>query len=495
MWLGIDLGTSAVKAALLDSDDRVVGQASAALSVARVRPLWSEQDPEDWWNATALAVAALRARVGDAWRGVAGIGLSGQMHGATLLDAEDRVLRPAILWNDGRSLAECADLERREPRSREITGNLAMPGFTAPKVLWVRAHEPACFARARRVLLPKDWLRLRMTGDFATDVSDASGTLWLDVAQRRWSPAMLAACGLDERAMPPVYEGPEATGCLRAEVAADWGLERVPIAAGGGDQAAGAVGVGVVRPGEASLALGTSGVLFAAGDHFRPNPGRAVHAFCHALPGAWHQMSVLLSAASCLRWVTQLVGVRDEAALLDEIEASPARPGSLLFLPYLSGERTPHNDPNAQGVFFGLQHDSDRAALGRAVLEGVAFAFADAQDALCEAGAELRDVTLIGGGAQSASWARILASVLERPLVRRVGGEIGPALGAARLARLCTTGATAAVACPPPPAERVFEPDPALVAAYRAPLARWRTLYPRVRDLFAAESPATGEAR
>jgi xylulokinase len=400
-----------------------------------------------------------------------------------------------MLWNDGRSLAECAELEQREPRSRTITGNLAMPGFTAPKVLWVRAHEPECFARTTRVLLPKDWLRLRMTGEAASDVSDASGTLWLDVAQRAWSPAMLAACGLDERAMPTLYEGPEETGRLRADVAAAWKLPRLPVVAGGGDQAAGAVGMGVVRPGDASLALGTSGVLFAAGDRFRPHPERAVHAFCHAVPGAWHQMSVVLSAASCLHWVTQRGGARDEAALLAEIEATRSPPGSLLFLPYLSGERTPHNDPNAQGVFFGLQHDTDRAALGRAVLEGVAFAFADAQAVLLEAGAELHDVTLIGGGARSRLWARILASVLERPLALRAGGEIGPALGAARLARLGTTGASAAESCPPPPAQAIVEPDAEWVAAYRAPLARWRTLYARTRDLFAAGSSVAGGTR
>jgi xylulokinase len=250
-----------------------------------------------------------------------------------------------------------------------------------------------------------------------------------------------------------------------------------------------------VRPGDASLALGTSGVLFAAGDRFRPHPERAVHAFCHAVPGAWHQMSVVLSAASCLHWVTQLVGARDEAALLAEIEATRSPPGSLLFLPYLSGERTPHNDPNAQGVFFGLQHDTDRAALGRAVLEGVAFAFADAQAVLLEAGAELHDVTLIGGGARSRLWARILASVLERPLALRAGGEIGPALGAARLARLGTTGASAAESCPPPPAQAIVEPDAEWVAAYRAPLARWRTLYARTRDLFAAGSSVAGGTR
>jgi xylulokinase len=409
------------------------------------------------------------------------------MHGATLLGTDDTVLRPAILWNDGRSAAQCAELEYAEPASRSITGNRAMPGFTAPKLLWLRAHEPDVFARVRRVLLPKDWLRLRMTGDAATDCSDASGTLWLDVARRAWSPAMLAACGLDARAMPRVFEGTEATGVLRGDVAAAWGLDRVPVAAGAGDQAAGAVGSGVIAPGDASLALGTSGVLFVAGDRFRPNPARAVHAFCHCLPGAWHQMSVLLSAASCLGWVTRLVGAPSEAALLAELEAQD-RPAAdtLLFLPYLSGERTPHDDPDARGVFFGLSHDTDRAALGRAVLEGVAFAFADAHDALCEAGGEPVTISVVGGGARSRLWGRILASVLRRPLVYRTGADVGPALGAARLARLAATGEAPAAVCTAPPIHEIAEPDAALVDAYAEPLARWRALYAALRPLFSA---------
>lgn len=483
MWLGIDLGTSGVKVVLADADDRIIAQASAPLAVSRPRPLWSEQDPDHWWEATREAVAGARAGAGSAWGAVAAIGLSGQMHGATLLDASDRVLRPAILWNDGRSHAECAVLEAAEPRSREITGNLAMPGFTAPKLLWVRAHEPDLFARVRRVLLPKDWLRLRLTGEAATDVSDASGTLWLDVARRCWSQAMLAATGLEVSAMPALYEGPEESGRLRAEIAAAWGIARVPVAAGGGDNAAGAVGAGVLRPGEALLSLGTSGVLFAADDRFRPNPERAAHAFCHAVPGAWHQMSVLLSAASCLSWAARVSGARDEATLLAEIEAEPASPGRILFLPYLSGERTPHNDPAARGGFFGMDHGTTRAALGRAVLEGVAFAFADAQDVLVEAGATLREVTLIGGGARSRLWATILAAVLHRPLLLRASGEVGPALGAARLARLCTSGDDPASACPPPPIVSVVEPDPALAERYAGVLPRWRALHSQTRDL------------
>jgi xylulokinase len=492
VYLGIDLGTSGVKAVLLDDEGTVVAQAESPLEVARRRPLWSEQDPESWWTAAETAVASLRAGAPKAFASVAAIGLSGQMHGATLLGADDRVLRAAILWNDGRAAAECAALERVVPSSRSITGNRAMPGFTAPKLLWVRAHEPEVFASTRRVLLPKDWLRLRMTGDAASDCSDASGTLWLDVGRRSWSAEMLEACGLDERAMPKLFEGSQPTGVLRAEVAQAWRLARVPVAAGAGDQAAGAVGAGVVGPGAASLSLGTSGVLFVADRSFRPHPARAVHAFCHCLPETWHQMAVILSAASCLAWVTRLVGAESETALVAEVEAEdrPATPA--LFLPYLSGERTPHDDPDAMGVFFGLTHETTRATLARAVLEGVAFAFADARDALVEAGASLGEVSVIGGGARSRLWIRILASVLGRPLVVRSGGEVGPALGAARLARLADGAGTVAEVCPPPPQLRVVEPDAGLGEHYRPALERWRDLYRRLRDPFRAVGPLRG---
>jgi xylulokinase len=487
LYLGIDLGTSGVKAALLDDADRVVEQAAVALEVSRPRPRWSEQDPESWWRAADAAVRALGERTAGGLSRVLAIGLSGQMHGAALLDAADRPLRPAILWNDGRSAPQCAALEAREPRSRAITGNLAMPGFTAPKLLWVREHEPRLFERVARVLLPKDYLRLRMTGEAATDVSDASGTLWLDVGRRSWSGAMLAACGLDERAMPALYEGSEVSGRLRAELAQAWGMERVPVAAGAGDQAAGAVGAGVVRPGDASLSLGTSGVYFVADDRFRPNPQRAVHAFCHALPRTWHQMSVILSAASCLSWAAAATGAADEAALLAEVEAADRPGGRLLFLPYLSGERTPHNDPAAAGVLFGLDHGTGRAAIGRAVLEGVAFALADAQDALLEAGARIEHVSLIGGGSRSRLWGRILAAVLGRPLVHRAGGDVGPAHGAARLARLAVGGEAPSDVCRPPPAVWEVEPEAGLRAGYTEKLARYRALYAALRGEFARD--------
>jgi xylulokinase len=487
MFLGIDLGTSGVKAVLADDAQRVVGQATAPLTVSRPHPLWSEQDPEDWWTAATRAVAGLpRELLGR----VRGIGLSGQMHGATLLDADDRVLRPAILWNDGRSGAECAELERLAPRLHEISGNLAMPGFTAPKLLWVRRHEPEIFARIAKVLLPKDHLRLRLTGEHVSDLSDSAGTLWLDVARRAWSAELLDATGLSIAQMPRLVEGSGPAGRLRAEVAAAWGLPAgVPVAGGGGDNAAGAVGVGVVADGSAFLSLGTSGVLFVSTGRFAPNPARGVHAFCHALPGLWHQMSVILSAASCVSWVARLTGAPDEASLLAEAESLDEDIGRLVFLPYLSGERTPHNDPSAAGVFFGLDHGTGRAALARAVLEGVAFAFADGKDALEEAGTAIGGLQVIGGGARSVFWGRILATALDRPLLYPTGAEVGPAFGAARLARLAAEGEDPGAVCLPPQTEREILPDPVLAEGLAFRRETFRGIYPALREAFRASVP------
>lgn len=486
LYLGIDLGTSGLKAVLVDMAQRVVDEASAPLEVSRPRPGWSEQEPEAWWQAAVRAVAALRDRQPAALARVEAVGLSGQMHGAVLLDAADQVLRPAILWNDGRSASECAELERREPRSREITGNLAMPGFTAPKLLWVAAREPRIFAATRRVLLPKDWLRLRLVGEAVSEMSDAAGTLWLDVGARRWSPEMLAATSLPPEAMPRLVEGSAPSGALRAEAAGALGLRAgIPVAGGGGDNAAGAAGAGVIRPGEAFLSLGTSGVYFVADARFAPNPAGAVHAFCHCLPGRWHRMAVSLSAASCLRWVAGVTGAGSEAALLAEIEAA-GRETEVLFLPYLSGERTPHNDPDARGVFFGLEHGTSRADLGRAVLEGVAFAFADGEQALAAAGTGIGSVSVIGGGARSFFWGRILASVLGRPLDFRAAGAVGPGFGAARLARLAATAEPPEAVCTAPPLERQVAPDPDLAPGLSRRLARWRRLYQDLRGSFAS---------
>ena len=483
MYLGLDLGTSSVKAVLTDAAGAVVAEASEPLAVLRPGPHMSEQNPEDWWRAVCRTVAALHDHAAQ----VEAIGLSGQMHGAVLLDRRGDVLRNAILWNDGRSEAECAALEQAVD-VRGCTGNCAMPGFTAPKLLWVRTHETETFARTKKVLLPKDYLRYRMTGEFVSDMSDASGTLWLDVAARRWSAAMLDATHLSEAHMPRLVEGAEVGGMLHPDTAAQWGMRSVPVVGGAGDQAAGAVGVGAVAPGASFVSLGTSGVYFVPDTVYRPNPDGGVHAFCHALPELWHQMSVILSAASCVTWAARLTGAASEQALIDEVESAALEPSSVssvYFLPYLSGERTPHNDAKALGAFVGLHHDVDRARLGYAVLEGVAFALADGQRALTAAGANLGDVSVIGGGARSMFWGRILAAALGRPVTYREDAAVGPALGAARLAMLGHTGAAPADVCPPAPAVATVEACTEAIERCAARLAVYRSLYDDLRARFA----------
>jgi len=485
MYLGIDLGTSEVKLLLLDAGGRIVATAGSALTLSSPEPLWSEQNPADWWRATGDAVSRLRAAHPVEFAAVRAIGLSGQMHGAVLLDQADTVLRPAILWNDGRSHAECAELEALAPRLHDIAGNLAMPGFTAPKLLWVRQHEPEVFARVASVLLPKDWLRLQLCGDKVSDPSDAAGTLWLDVARRDWSDELLAACGLSRSQMPRLVESNQASGLLRPELAQAWGLgPEVIVAGGAGDNAASAIGIGATRPGDGFISLGTSGVLFVVNDRYRPNPGSAVHAFCHALPQRWHQMSVMLSAASCLRWFCQLVG-RDEATLLAELAphdsaVMPLDDGAPLFLPYLAGERTPHNDPFAPGVFHGLKARTTRADCTYAVLEGVAFGLADGLDALRAAGTEVRQLSLVGGGARSGFWAQLIADALGVEILVHTGSEAGGALGAARLAWLAAGGDVDTV-CTRPDVSARYSPDPERHARLAPRLARFRDLYRRLR--------------
>lgn len=484
MYLGIDLGTSGLKAVLLDEDDRIVGQSTASLEVSTPHRQWSEQDPEDWWLATCRAVDGLKALHGPALADVRAMGLSGQMHGATLLDPRGDVLRPAILWNDGRSGAECSALEAAVANSRRITGNLAMPGFTAPKLMWVAAHEPEVFARVAKVLLPKDYLRYRLSGDHVADVSDASGTLWLDVQNRRWSEEMLAATGLDLSHMPRLVEGSAPSASLSPSLARQWGLSgEVVIAGGAGDNAAGAAGIGAVVPGSAFLSLGTSGVLFAANRAYAPNPERAVHAFCHCFPEMWHQMSVILSAGGALAWAASATGAPDESTLVAEAAPAEARLERVpLFLPYLAGERTPHNDSHAKGVFFGLDLATARGDLGWAVLEGVAFALADGHEALMEAGTALDDISVIGGGARSTLWGRILAAALRCPLFYHAESDVGPALGAARLARLAATGERPEEVCTPPDVDRVIEPENELAERLAPRLERWHTLYRVLRQ-------------
>lgn len=480
MYLGIDIGTSGVKAILLEEAGEVVAQANASLPISRPHPLWSEQDPADWWRATATAVQRLPS---DLRASVKAVGLAGQMHGATVLDRADQPLRPAILWNDGRSEAACRTLEERVPSLHDITGNLAMPGFTAPKLVWLQDAEPDVFSSVAKVLLPKDYVRLLMTGEYATDVSDAAGTLWLDVERRQWSQEVLEACDLSEAHMPKTYEGTEVTGELLNSVANEWGVPaRIPVIAGGGDNAAGAVGMGVFGPGDAFLSLGTSGVLFAADASYQPNAASGVHTFCHALPGLWHQMSVMLSAASCLDWATQFAGASSVEALISAAEAKgDIGTSKTLFLPYLSGERTPHNNPHAKGVLFGFSNESGLADLGQAVLEGVALGFADGLDVLASGG-DVESISVIGGGARSSYWGRILAAALNRPLTYRKYAEVGPALGAARLAQMGAAGQSQP-AFEAPPIEDEILPDPTEVERMAIQLERFRQLYKTTQDL------------
>ena len=434
MYIGIDLGTSGVKAILLDEQGVVLASQTEKLTVSRPHPLWSEQDPEQWWQATDRAIKGLGQQ--HSLQGVKALGIAGQMHGATLLDKQQRVLRPAILWNDGRCAQECELLEAQVKTSRQITGNLMMPGFTAPKLLWVQRHEPEIFRQVDKVLLPKDYLRLRMTGDFASDMSDAAGTMWMDVAKRDWSDEMLAACHLSRDNMPALYEGCDITGHLLPAVANAWNMPAVPVVAGGGDNAAGAVGVGMADAGQAMLSLGTSGVYFAVSEGFLSKPESAVHSFCHALPGRWHLMSVMLSAASCLDWAARLTGLTTVPALISAAESADNQADPIWFLPYLSGERTPHNNPQAKGVFFGLTHQHGPAELARAVLEGVGYALADGMDVVHACGVTPKSITLIGGGARSPWWRQMLADISGLQLDYRTGGDVGPALGAARLAQI-----------------------------------------------------------
>jgi xylulokinase len=491
--LGIDIGTSAVKVVLMQWGDGgrevLIAQASRTLVIDRPRPGHSEQDPLAWWQATLACIDELQSTHASHVAACAAIGLSGQMHGATLLDAAGQVLRPCILWNDTRSEAQCATLEAAWPALREVTGNLAMPGFTAPKLLWVLEQEPALFERIHKVLLPKAYVRLQLCGEAVEDMSDASGTLWLDVGRRCWSSEALAACGLTVDHVPRLVEGSDIAGQLLPALVRRWGMTRPPIIAGGaGDNAAGAVAVGAVRPGEGFVSLGTSGVIWATTETFAPMPARAVHTFCHALPDRWHQMGVLLNAAACLAWWGRATG-KPESDLLSEI-ARGART-NVAFLPYLSGERTPHNDAQVRGGFVGIDAADGRASMTLAVLEGVAYAMRDARDALGAAGTRLEEADLIGGGARSPLWCQLMADVLDMPLHTLQSSELGCALGAARLAILAATGADADT-LDKPPRIHSYEPRAAAADEHTRRFDAWRPLYGRVRDFSFAAARAAG---
>ncbi|WP_375451154.1 xylulokinase [uncultured Devosia sp.] len=482
-FLGIDIGTSGVKALLIDGKGRALGDATApAVEPTRPHPGWSEQNPADWWSATLAAIDKLSKSNPQQLSQVRGIGLSGHMHGATLLGKNDEVLRPCILWNDGRSAAECAEMEAALPTLRQLAGNIAMPGFTAPKIAWVRKHEPEIYARIAKVLLPKAYIRLLLSGEHVEDLSDAAGTLWLDVGKRDWSDQLLAVTGLTRAHMPRLVDGSAPSGHLKREFVARWGMSGdVVIAGGAGDNAAAACGIGAIRPGEGFVSLGTSGVIFVSNDTFRPNTEGAVHAFCHAIPDIWHQMGVILSAADSLNWLARMTGQKP-ADLAGAAETQFQGPGAEIFLPYLSGERTPHNNANARGAFVGLSQSTDPARLAQAVMEGVTFAFRDCQRVLNDAGTRIDRLLAVGGGSKSPLWLRMIATNLDMEIALPEDGDFGGALGAARLGLCAATGAAPANIMTMPAIMTVIAPDRGLAQAYADQYARYRALYPAIEE-------------
>lgn len=488
LYMGIDLGTSSVKVIITDTQT-IFAQSSQALTVDRPRPLWSEQNPEDWWHATLQAIQNLKKDANALLHRVKAIGLSGQQHGAVLLDKKGGVIRPAILWNDGRSMAQCETLMACVPDFETITGNKIMPGFTAPKLLWLAEHEPENFNKIYKVLLPKDYLRFRLSGDHATDMSDASGTSWLNVGKRSWSSEMLEATGLTESHMPKLYEGSDVTGELKSTIADELGLEPgTIIAAGAGDNAAAAISINVIKPGSAFLSLGTSGTYFVSDDKFSANPSGGVHTFCHCLPNLWHQMNCHLSAASALTWWAEIVQGENEAALIEAAQQQSYLSTPVYFLPYLSGERSPYNNPYATGTFFGMTATTKRAALTQAVLEGVAYNFAIGQDAMLETGTRIDSIAVVGGGARSLYWGEVLATALNQSLIYYKNREVGAALGAARLGYLAHTKNDPLTAFSAPVLETTVKPNQQRIDAFKRKKIKFQQLYQQLTTLFSEEN-------
>ncbi|MGD0575271.1 MAG: xylulokinase [Anaerolineales bacterium] len=490
LFLGVDISTTGSKALLIDKGGQVVDSAASPHSLSTPKPLWSEQEPAEWWQAVSASIRAVLQKAGTGGESVGAVGLTGQMHGLVLVDEAGLVLRPAILWNDQRTQSQCDEIHRRVGRERfiQITGNVALTGFTAPKILWVAENEPEVYRQVRHVLLPKDYIRYRLTGEYAMDKADGSGTVLFHLKSRNWSSEVLEALGIDPVWMPPTFEGPEFTGRVTSEAAAATGLRTgTPVAAGAGDQAAQAVGVGAVGTGIVALTLGTSGVVFASTPEARIEPEGRLHAFCHALPGMWHFMGVMLSAAGSLQWY------RDSLApnmsfenLLREAEALPVGSEGLQFLPYLSGERTPYPDPLARGAWIGLTLRHGRGHMTRAVLEGVAFGLKDCFELIERASlGEVQQVRISGGGARSALWQRILASVFETELVT-VNTAEGAAYGAALLAAV-GLGVWEDVGAACRGSVRITgatQPDPAWIDAYRRSYSVYKELYPALASSF-----------
>lgn len=481
MFIGLDLGTSGVKALLVDDAGRAIGSADASYDVSNPQPGWSEQDPAQWLAGVEAVLSELRTTHAQAYGDVRGIALSGHMHGAVLVDSDGAVLRPCILWNDTRSHAEAAMIDS-DPRARDVSGNIVFPGFTAPKLAWVATHEPDIFARVARVMLPKDYVVWWLTGRYATEMSDAAGTAWLDVGARAFSADLLALGGMTQAQMPDLLEGTDIVGDVQT-ARAQLGLpKQCKVVAGGADNAVAACGVGALGEGQGFVSLGTSGVVLTGRDSYAPLADSAVHTFCHAVPGRWYQMGVVLAATDSLNWLSRITG-QSAAALAGAVGDTLRAPTGVKFYPYLSGERTPHNDAQVRGSLTGLDVASDTAELTRAVMAGVAFALRDSFEALKATGATLDSALVIGGGSRSDHWSGMLATVLNIPLERTDEGAFGAALGAARIAICGVTGAQPSEVMTKPPIAEVIQPNSDLIPAYEAAYADFATAYPKLKAM------------
>ena len=482
MYLGLDLGTSGLKGILISEDQEVVGTAEQNYPVQNLSKGWSEQNPNDWLDACEKVINLLASRYSSQISNLKGIGISGHMHGATLLDNRDSVIRPCILWNDTRAYLEAKNMDAF-PSFREISGNIVFPGFTAPKVAWVEKNEPENFRRISTILLPKDYVRLWLTGDLISEMSDAAGTSWLDLHNRCWSKKLLSLSRLDLGQMPRLIEGSEVGGALRAELRRRWNIRRdVVVAGGGGDNASAACGSGVIFEGQGFISLGTSGVLLVARDNCVPSPETAIHTFCHAIPNRWYQMGVILAATDALNWLSKISN-KTVLELSSQLAMDPYGPSDLKFAPYLAGERTPHNDPFTRGAFIGLDISHSISDLTQAVFEGVAFALKDSLLALNKTGARVDKLFAMGGGIHSRFWLKTIATVLNIPLSVPKKGNLGAALGASRLAIVAAESSDVSDVINAPMIEETIDPEPNLVDGYEDAYKVFSKIYPKIKVL------------
>jgi xylulokinase len=482
MYLGLDLGTSGLRALLVDAGGKPLGSTQCAYSTSHPHLGWSEQNPALWVAACTRALEELKERFPQQLKALKGIGISGHMHGAVLLDKAQAVLRPCILWNDTRSSEQAALLDQTKG-VRELSGNIVFPGFTAPKLMWVKENEPEIFARTETVLLPKDYLRFWLSGELKSEMSDAAGTSWLDVGTRSWSNKILAHSGVNQGQLPALVEGSEVAGTLKAEHLSAWGIEQpVVIVGGGADNAATACGAGVMNEGQGFVSLGTSGVILAARSSFSPQPETAVHTFCHAVPNRWYQMGVTMAATDSLNWFADICGQTPEA-LTNELDIQLKAPSNIHFLPYLSGERTPHNDSVIRGAFVGLDIAHARADMTQSIMQGVAFSLRQSFDALCATGTDLKKLLVVGGGANSRLWVEMLATVLNVPLELPEEGDFGAALGAARLAMCGAIGCDPLDVMTAPKIATTIHPNKKHRAAYATAYEKFKTIYPAARAI------------